>query len=90
MKCCISWRYMYSGGLERNATRPFCTHSGGRCRQTGDSLREPVSGDFQAQVILRPVKLLALEKLLREEDWKVRQRKADLARQFSFGDAAAS
>jgi hypothetical protein len=36
------------------------------------------------------VKLLTLEKLVREKDWKVRQRKADPARQFSFGDAAAA
>jgi 5-methylcytosine-specific restriction enzyme subunit McrC len=47
-------------------------------------LREPVTGASQAQVILRPVKLLELEKLLRAQDWQSNKRKAALAEQLSI------
>jgi 5-methylcytosine-specific restriction enzyme subunit McrC len=47
-------------------------------------LREPVSGAPQAQVVLRPVKLLELEKLLRSKDWQGNKRKAALARELSI------
>jgi 5-methylcytosine-specific restriction enzyme subunit McrC len=75
-------------GKERTAAILYPTLAADAAEQV-IQLREPVSGNFQAQVILRPVKLLALEKLLRDKDWKAWQRKAALARQFSFGDAAA-
>jgi 5-methylcytosine-specific restriction enzyme subunit McrC len=76
-------------GKERNAVILYPTLAVEASEQVVQ-LREPVTGDFQAQVILRPVKLLALEKLLCDKDGKARLRKAALARQFSFGDAAAA
>jgi len=45
-------------------------------------LCEPVTGASQAQVNLRPVKLLELENLLRGKDWQSNQRKAVLAHQL--------
>jgi len=47
-------------------------------------LREPVTGAPQAQVVLRPVKLLELEKLLRSKDWQSDKRKAALAHALSM------
>jgi 5-methylcytosine-specific restriction enzyme subunit McrC len=46
-------------------------------------LREPVTGAHQAQVILRPVNLLEMEKLLRSTDWQSDKRKAALAHRLS-------
>lgn len=48
-------------------------------------LREPSTAVQQAQVILRPVKLLELEQLVRENDWKSKKQSVALARQLSFG-----
>jgi 5-methylcytosine-specific restriction enzyme subunit McrC len=51
-------------------------------------LREPVSGDLQAQVVLRPVNLLTLDKLLRDMECKGDKRRLDLARQLAFGSGS--
>jgi 5-methylcytosine-specific restriction enzyme subunit McrC len=48
-------------------------------------LRAPVGGDLQAQVVLRPVNLLTLEKLLRDKEWRANKRRVELAHQLSFG-----
>jgi 5-methylcytosine-specific restriction enzyme subunit McrC len=48
-------------------------------------LREPSTGAPQAQVILRPVNLLKLEMLLRDEGWKSNTKRMALAHQLSFG-----
>ena len=50
-------------------------------------LREPVTGATQAEVILRPVNLIELEKLLRCDDWRANKRKVDLAHQLATIDA---
>ena len=50
------------------------------------TLHEPASGMEQAQVILRPVKLLELEQLLRlPNDYSARQNRCELAEHFAFG-----
>jgi 5-methylcytosine-specific restriction enzyme subunit McrC len=48
-------------------------------------LRDPCTGSFQAQVILRPINLLELERLLRKKDWESSRQKLLLAHQLSFG-----
>jgi 5-methylcytosine-specific restriction enzyme subunit McrC len=48
-------------------------------------LRDPSTGTFQAQVILRPINLLELELLLRKKDWGNNRKKLVLAHQLSFG-----
>ena len=48
-------------------------------------LQEPVSGAFQAEVILRPVNLLQLEKLLSANEPESSKRKSAFAYHLSFG-----
>jgi hypothetical protein len=63
----------------------YSTLAGGAWEQV-IQLRKPFSGAFQAQVILRPVNLLVLEKLLRARDPEASKRKAALAHELSFGN----
>lgn len=70
-------------GIERKAVILYPTLAANASDQA-IHLREPVTGATQAEVILRPVKLIELEKLLRSEDWQSNKRKADLAEQLSI------
>jgi 5-methylcytosine-specific restriction enzyme subunit McrC len=47
-------------------------------------VREPITGTTQACVILRPVKLLELEELLRAKDWQSNKRRAAFAEHLSI------
>jgi len=51
-------------------------------------IRAPLGGAPQAEIILRPVELLKLEKLLRNRDWLSTQKKRELANYFSFGQSS--
>ena len=71
-------------GNERNAVIIYPTLRA-EAREQVILIREPVSGVTQAQVILRPVNLLELDRLLRGRDWQMNRRKIELANQLSFG-----
>ncbi|MBI5607090.1 MAG: hypothetical protein HY879_27480 [Deltaproteobacteria bacterium] len=49
-------------------------------------IQEPVGGLQQAEVVLRPVKLLELDELVRARDSQARKRRSVLAAQMAFGD----
>lgn len=71
-------------GIERKAVILYPTLSS-EARDQAIVIREPVNGLRQAEVILRPLNLLELEKLLRDNDWRTNRRKAVLAHHLSFG-----
>lgn len=70
-------------GIDRKAVILYPTLATNASDQT-IHVREPVTGTTQARVILRPVKLLELEELLRAKDWQSNKRRAALAEQFSI------
>lgn len=71
-------------GSERKAIILYPTLTD-EAREQAILVCEPVSGEPQAQVILRPVNLIKLDNLLRGRDWQATRRKEDLAYQLSFG-----
>jgi 5-methylcytosine-specific restriction enzyme subunit McrC len=73
------------GGEERKSIILYPTLASDASEQ-GVNLCDPRTGDFQAQVILRPVNLLELESLLHNTDRHSIRRRGVLVHQLSFGN----